>query len=173
MKRVVLTFGIIIGIIFSINMVIMTNMMMNKPDFEGNEVFGYTMMLIVLSLIFFGIRNFRNKYLGGYITFWQAFKTGLLISLIASTFYVVTWLVMYYNFMPDFMDRYVDHVVTNFDGTEAEKLKQIEKMDKMKEMYKNPIWVILFTYMEVLPISIGVSLISALILKKKQKVELA
>jgi hypothetical protein len=48
-----------------------------------------------------------------------------------------------------------------------EVAKVTEDMNYFKEMYKNPILVILFTYMEVLPLGIVFSLVSALIFKKK------
>ncbi|HMS70459.1 MAG TPA: hypothetical protein PKD18_20070 [Saprospiraceae bacterium] len=42
-------------------------------------------------------------------------------------------------------------------------------MADFKEMYKNPLFVILITYSEVLPIGLLVALLSATILKAKPK----
>lgn len=158
-------FSFILGTILCANAIYMMNLMRSNPNFKGNDVLGYAAMVVVFSLIYFGIRNYRNKYLGGIISFGKAFKTGALIALVASTIYVVIGLSYYYLFMPDFVDYYVEYVLKN---TPAPKLaEKTVEMENYREMYKNPFFAILITYSEVLPIGLVVSLISALILKRR------
>lgn len=165
MKKVVLIFGLIIGAVFCANIGFMVYWMYHNPDLKSNDIVGYAIMVLVFSLIFFGTRNFKNKYLGGIISFGKAFKTGALIALVGSTIYVIAWLFSYYTFVPDFMDIYTDYVLKNC-AAEDLPAKTIE-MAKFKEMYKNPFFVILITYAEVLPIGLVVALVSALVLKKQ------
>jgi len=142
----------------------------NNPDFEGNEIVGYTGILLSAAFIFVGIKNYRDKYKQGLITFGEAFKVGFLIALIASTVYVLVWLVEYYVFMPDFMDRYIAHMMdlAKKKGATAAQLASKDKdFDMYRSIYKNPVLIILATYMEVLPISTLVALISAAILKRR------
>jgi len=137
---------------------------------KSNDVLGYAAMVAAFSFIFIGIRNYRNRYNGGVITFGKAFKTGLYITLTASTIYVAVWLVDYYLFIPDFLDKYVPHVLKELKAggaTEPELAEKATEMADFKEMYKNPLFVVLITYMEVFPVGLIISLISALILKRK------
>lgn len=171
MKKNVLVFGLISGAIISAMMVFSVLSCYNDPDYKGNMVLGYAGMLIAFSFIFVGIKNYRDKYSNGIITFGKAFKTGLLIALIASTAYVVVWLFDYYLFVPDFMDKYNAHLLKQAKeaGADAATLsKKMAEAENFKEMYKNPLFVILITYSEVLPIGIVIALISALILKRKK-----
>ena len=172
MKKNVLVFGSISGLIITALMIVSTSMCYNNPNFEGSMIIGYASMLIAFSFIFVGIKNYRDKYNEGLITFGKAFKIGLFIALISSTFYVVTWLIEFYAFMPDFIEKYSEHVLTQAKnaGASAEELaKQTEEMSGYVKMYKTPIGVILLTYMEVLPLGVVVALIAAAILKRKQK----
>ena len=168
MKKIVWVFGLIIGAVFCANIGFMVSWMYDNPDLKGSEMVGYAVMVVVFSLIYFGTRNYRNKHLDGYISFGKAFKTGALIALVGSTIYVLAWLFSYYVFVPDFMDIYTDYVLKNCapDDLPA-KTKQ---MESFKEMYKNPIFVVLITYSEVLPVGLVVALVSALVLKRKNKV---
>jgi hypothetical protein len=170
MKRNVLIFGLILGALMCVNMFKMVDMCYNSPNFKSNDVVGYAIMVVVFSLTFFGIRNYRNKELNGVISFGKAFKAGALITLVGSTLYVVVWLFYYYLFVPDFLDKYIPHVLREAaeSGT-ANLAAKTKEMADFKEMYKNPLFIILITYFEVLPVGLIVALISAFILKKKSK----
>lgn len=168
MKKTILVYGLITGAILITLMIVMVHVMFANPEYKSHDLLGYAVMLVILSLIFFGVRDYRNKELGGYITFGKALKTGALITLVASTLYVVVWLVYYYLFVPDFIDQYTEHVLYQCT-TEAEIEDKTKEMKQLKEWYQNPLWVILLTYAEVLPMGLGVALVSSLILKKKDK----
>ncbi len=170
MKKNVLVFGCISGVIVSTFMAVSMATLKNNPGFEHSMLIGYASMLIAFSFIFVGIKNFRDKYNDGLITFGKAFTIGLLISLIASTFYVVVWAFEFHFFMPDFMDMYANSMVNELKNSGASQAAidaQVAEMAKYKEMYKNPVFFALLTYMEILPVGIIVALIAALILKKK------
>lgn len=169
MRKTILIFGLIIGVLLCINMVYMVNECYNNPNFESNDVAGYAVMIGIFSLIFFGIRNYRNKLTGGLITFWNAFKVGLGIILTAATLYVVVWLFYYYQVVPDFLDKYIAHVLKEASQSDsAELAAKTAEMDSFRELYKSPVMVILITYAEVLPLGIVVALLSAFFLKRNK-----
>jgi hypothetical protein len=122
--------------------------------------------------VFVGIKNYRDKFNNGIISFGKAFRIGLLITLVASTMYVLVWLVDYYVFIPDFMDRYSAHVIKEMQSsgaTTAEIISKTKEITAMKDMYNTPVGVVLLTYLEIFPVGLLVSIIAALTLKKKNK----
>jgi len=164
MKNNIFKNGILGGILVSIVMISMLLYMKTYPDRQPNAAIGFTSMLLVFIFVILGIRKERQIN-NGTITFGKAFLTGVGISFVISTIYVLVWLVIYYNFFPDFMDRYSEMVLKN---TKPEELAaKVTEMNQMKEWYKNPLMIILLTYMEIFPLGIVVSFIGALILKKK------
>ena len=170
MRRIILICGLIAGLIVSSTMVYSMILCYRSNKFEGNMLLGYASMLIAFSMIFVGIRSYRNKYNQGVISFGKAFRIGLFIALVASSIYVIVWLIDYYLFIPDFMDRYTTHILNqakSSGATEAEMVTKTKEMAMYTDMYKNPLFVILLTYAEILPVGLIVSLISALILKRK------
>lgn len=172
MKKNVLVFGLISGLVVSTIMAFSMIYMSKNPDLKtgaSSMVIGYLSMLLAFSLIFVAIKNYRDKQNGGVISFGKAFGMGLLIALIASTMYVIMWAIVYNNFMPDYMDKYCAQMIeeARATSTPAQLQQTIDQMNKYKEMYKNPLFFALFTYMEILPVGLLVSLVAALILKRK------
>ena len=172
MKRNIWIFGSIAGAILVAFLIYATATCYANPEkFESNDVVGYIGFILIFSLIFVGVKNYRDKYSNGLVSFGRAFKIGAFIALIASSMYTLAWIIDYYLFIPDFLDQYTKHVLWDAkqDGaTAAELAKKTEEMADFKEMYKNPLLVVIITYMEVLPIGLIVALIAALILKKKR-----
>jgi hypothetical protein len=166
-----LFYGLLSGAIIAITMIISMIIYNNNPEIEPSAVFGYTSMIVAFSLMFVGIKNYRDKSNGGTISFGKALKIGVLIALIGGTMYVVTWLIFYFGFIPDFMDRYIEIYLKQLaDGgaSAVELAAQAKEMAEFKEMYKNPLFVVLMTYAEVLPVGLVIALISALTLKRTQ-----
>ncbi len=173
MKKNILIYGLIAGVIVATLMLLGMNYLSHcegNVDYGTSMLIGYASMLLAFSLVFVGIRNYRDKYNGGVISFGKAFKTGSLIVLIASTIYVAAWLVDYYFFIPDFMDKYAANSLNELKAggaSQAEIEKQTKEMASFAEMYKNPFFNAMMTYVEILPVGLIVTLISSFILKRK------
>jgi hypothetical protein len=176
MRKNILLFGAISGLIITTNLVVMMTKCNNNPEFESNDVLGYAAFIVAFSFIFFGIKNFRDKHNNGVITFGQGFKMGFLMAVVAATMYVVIGITYYYVFVPGFFDQYIQHELYMAklkglsEGEIAEKAKQLAEF---KELHKNPLFVIFISYAEVLPTATVIALISALILKRKPGLEAA
>ncbi len=172
MKRLILRYGLLGGLIVAAVMATATLYCYGTGRFEGSMVLGYASMLLAFSLIFVAVKQLRDRHYGGAISFGKAFKTALLVTLVTSTVYVVAWLICYYFFMPDFMEKYTAYMnqkAATDGSTAAEIASQKEQMSMYAKMYKNPVFVVLLTYVEILPVGILVSVIAALILKRKAK----
>ncbi|HAP00458.1 MAG TPA: DUF4199 domain-containing protein [Bacteroidetes bacterium] len=173
MKKNILIYGLIAGALVSGFMLYTMNNLSHcegSVDYNTSMFIGYASMLIAFCLVFVGIRNYRNNYNGGIITFGKSFKIGIMIVLIASTIYVVSWLIDYYWFIPDFAEKYSANMLNemrNSGATADEIQKQSQELESMSTILNNPFLNALVTYTEILPIGLVVTVISSLILKRK------
>ncbi len=172
MKKLVLTYGLIAGLLSSAWMTISVMAGFDHMDTSMGMLLGFASMILGFSFIFVAVRKYRDDHSGGTITFGKAFKIGLYISLIAATIYVISWLIDYYFFIPDFMEQYAAKTIEQMrtDGVPAATIEaEAADMAKFREMYKNPLFVAAITYTEILPVGLIISLICALILKRSPK----
>jgi hypothetical protein len=169
MKKSIILHGLIGGVI-SISGFFFMELYNGNSHNELSMIVGYASMLLAFSLIFVSIKNYRDNKNGGVISFGTAFKNGLLIALVTSTVYVVAWLIYNTYFSPDFIEKYTEATLVNMakEGKSAAEIQaQANEMKEFAKMYKNPFFKAAMTYAEILPVGIIVSLLAALILKKK------
>ncbi len=141
-----------------------------KGIFEGGEVYGYAGMILSMVFVFMGVRTYRDRERQGSISFAEAFKVGGLIALISCICYVVAWLFVYEYVTPDFMEKYIVFSLDKMKSagaSEADMAKASADMEKFKVMYENPLYRAGLTFIEPLPVALLMSLISAIILRKK------
>ena len=173
MKKVVLTFGLISGVMISVLMG-GSLLIANRIGSVHSMLLGYTMMVASFLLVYFGIRSYRDNTLGGQISFGRAFACGILITLITTVFYVAMWEILYFNFMPHFMDSYfaaqIHHVQSaGLDATTT--AAKVAEIQHSQQLYQNPLVNMAYTAIEPLPVGILITLISAGILRRKSRVE--
>src|SRR3954465_10448514 len=165
MKKTVLTFGLIAGAIIS--MLMGGSLLIADKIGSGHSMaLGYTLMVAAFLLVYFGIRSYRDNTLGGQISFGRAFACGILITLITTVCYVAMWEVLYFNFMPHFMDSYFAeeiHKVQSSGLDPATTATKVADIKHSQELYQNPFVNMAYTFMEPMPVGLIITLISAAI----------
>ncbi len=175
MKKIVLTFGLISGLIMSVLMG-GSLLVADKIGSGHSLVLGYTTMVASFLLIYFGIRSYRDNTLAGQISFGRAFACGILIALISSVCYVVMWEVLYFNFMPHFMDGYFAAQILKVQSSgldPATVAAKVAAIQHSAQLYQNPFVNMAYTLIEPLPVGLIITLVSAAILRRKAPVESA
>jgi hypothetical protein len=172
MKKIIITYGLIGGVIVSVFMVANHSLVETGViGIDRGMITGYTSMVIALSMVFFGIKTYRDQYLNGIISFGRAFKIGILITAMASLMYAITWEVYYNSGNQDFMEVYSRHQIDKMvkeGATNAEVMAASDEMKSFSEMYKNPLIRFGMTLAEILPVGIVVTLLCAALLRRRQ-----
>ena len=169
MKKIVLTFGLIGGVIVSVLM-LGTVPFAQQIGFDRAIYVGYTTMVLSFMMVFFGIRSYRENVGGGTITFGRAFAVGALITLITSVFYVLTWQVMYFTLMPNFANEYGAYLVEKMRAAgDSQQLidAKLEEIKYFKQLLDNPLTNSAITFIEPIPVGLLITLVSSLILRRK------
>lgn len=168
MFRVALIYGGIAGSVI-ISVMILGRALSGGEGAASGQLFGYLVMVVALSLIFFGVKQYRDRERGGAIAFMPAFLTGLAIAAVASVFYVIGWEIYLAATDYAFIDEYTAGVIEakRAAGMSEEALsKLIVDMERMKDSYANPALRLPMTFIEIFPIGLLIALISAALLKK-------
>ena len=174
MTRTIIVFGLIAGAgMVLLQWIIYPLCYRGYITFDNSTYIGYAGMLIVFSMVFFGIKSYRDNQGRGSVSFWKAFQIGILITLLASLIHGVGG--MAYNLVnPDFKQFFLE----KFTEYELGKLTQpvdpaareavSKQVDLVRTIYENPILDLLFSVLMILPAGLIVTVISALLLRRKE-----
>jgi len=162
MLRTILTYGLIAGLIAGgmLSVVVL--------NFEGatgayGMAIGYLIMLIGLSTIFIAIKRRRDEEQGGVIRFLPALGLGLGISLVAGIVYAMCWDVALHIIGIDaFIDSFAGGQLKGLSGDALAKAKA--DMEAFRASYHNPLFRLPMTFIEIFPVGVLVSLVSAALL---------
>lgn len=167
MFRIITKYGSVSGLIVILTM-ILGHVLSGSEGFFAGAVFGYLVMLVALSMIFLGVKAYRDQELGGVIRFWPALAVGVGIAAVAGVAYVVAWEV--YLAMTDyaFASEYTAGLIEQkrAAGLSEEALAaEIERLRAFEQQYLNPLFRIPITFTEILPVGLIIALISAAVLR--------
>lgn len=169
MKKTVLTFGVISGLISAVAM-LATVPFMHKISSSKGLIIGYTTIVLAGLIVFFGIRSYRDNISGGKLRFARGLAVGILISVLSNCFYVATWEIVYFKFMPDFAEKYAAQMVDHAKSTGASQQKIDEtarQAEQFARNYHKPLYNIFMTFLEPFPVFLVITLVSAAILRRK------
>ncbi len=168
MKKTIIRYGLYGGTVICV-LFLLSLFLADGLDFGTQEVIGYASMVVALSFVYFGIRHFRDRENSGSLSFGTGLKIGLGISLITALMFGILD-VIYVKFMnPDFMETYYASVLADLEASlpESEYQERARAMEAEKELFTNPLMNFFLMFITVFLIGLIMSILSALILKRK------
>jgi hypothetical protein len=170
MSRIILIFGTIAGLIVAVPMCLLVANA--EPGSAATSHFtGYLIMLLALSLVFVGVKRLRDRELGGVIRFVPALLAGLGISAVAGVIYVIGWEITLAVTDFAFIDSYSNAAIeaARAKGASASEVEAVAaKMNEFRQQYANPFFRLPVTFIEIFPVGLVVSLISAALLRNSR-----
>lgn len=170
MSRLILIFGIAAGVIVAVPMCLIAA---NSEHGSAAQSYftGYLIMVLALSLIFFGVKRLRDRELGGVIRFLPALLAGLGISAVAGVIYVIGWEITLAVTDYAFIDSYSQAAIeaARAKGASAADVAAVTaQMEEFRRQYANPFFRLPMTFVEIFPVGVLISLISAGLLRNSK-----
>ena len=170
MKKIVFRYGLIgIGVMTAI---LLTSFFVfhSQRNWEVEEILGWVTIVLSLLFVYVAIRQWRDQYNNGVLTFGQGLKLGTLVTLFPSiAFGLFTWLEMSI-LDPGFSDKYYSHYIEKVKAaTPPDKLQAaLHDLESQKEMYSSPFAQFIVMFLSVFIVGFIITIIATMILRRKQ-----
>ena len=171
MRKTIITYGLIAGAIIALVIALSLAFDTSSEHLAALEWLGYAVMIIAFSMIFVAIKGYRDREQGGVISFGTAFGLGIGVTLVASVICVVAWEINLAVTDYAFIEEYTESVIaaeTAAGATDAELASLRADMDAMKKQYSNPLFRVPMTLLEIFPVGLLITLISAAVLRNSK-----
>ena len=169
MHKTAFRHGLLAAAIIILFIVVFYFLFSPKTLLDLGEAFGYAVMVIAMSMVFIGIKRYRDNELNGYISFGKAFGMGVYIAFIGSFIYGIFEGIFYEasDFKEIYIDFYMDKIQSSGQSPEVIQ-QQINQFNQDMAMWDSAFSMGLIMFLTVLILGTVIALISAFILKKKQ-----
>ncbi|HEY2070826.1 MAG TPA: DUF4199 domain-containing protein [Rhizomicrobium sp.] len=163
MTRIVSIFGLIAGTIAGLGIIatIVTSA-------QHSLFLGYLVMLVALSAILVGVKQYRDQVRGGVIGFGLALLVGLGIAVVAGIAFTAVWEIYLALNHYDIMNGYFDSMLAQKRAAHvsaADYQKAVAEVQAMKAQYANPLYRLPETFIEIFPVGVLIALVSAALLR--------
>jgi hypothetical protein len=156
MRKNILLFGSIAGGLLTLWMVVAFGLIRGKANITHSEVFGYSIMVLALGIsMVLAILRFRKD---NEFTLRKGIMLCLGLGALTSLFYLASWAFTYHFLAPDFVDNMISGMQKQFDAGKLTE-KQFHKYRQMMLDYKKPLYFIVYTLIEVLPVALILGLL--------------
>jgi hypothetical protein len=167
MTRIIFIYGLISGAIVA-GAITATIILSGGQPPHSSVWLGYLIMLVALSSILVGVKQYRDDVQGGVIGFWKALAIGVGIAAVAGLAYVAVWeayvAIAHYDFAGDYArSTLAAKRAAGVSG--AEYQKAVAEMAAFRKDYANPLFRLPMTFIEIFPVGLLIALVSAGLLR--------
>lgn len=166
MTRIIFTYGLVSGLVIIAGIIGTIALSQGQP--HSNVWLGYLIMLVAMSSILVGVKQYRDEHKGGVIRFWPALGVGLAIAAVAGAAYVVVWEIYLALTDYSFMAQYAETTLAAKRAagvTGAAYDKAVADMAAIAESYKNPLIRVPMTFVEIMPVGVLIAFVSAALVR--------
>lgn len=168
MKKTILRYGVYSGLLIC-TLTLISWYLFSGLDLGTQELLGYASMVVALSLIFFGIRHFRERENSGSLSLGEGLRIGLGISLITALCFGILDVIYVKWLNPEFMDTYYQTVLADLKASlpSAEFEQRKQEMEAQKALFSSAGMTFLLMFATVFFIGFVITLIAAFVLKRQ------
>lgn len=173
MNKTLITYGLaggaIVSILFLGPIAFTPGAYMEPSNMARNEIIGYSIMILSMLSIYFGMRAYKNNYEGNF-GFGKALWTGMQINIIANLLFYLCNVLIYEVIAPGFLEEFAEYYkgfMSEMAANEQERAQMLQEYEESRYLWTNSYLYAMVMASTTFFMGIVISLISSMILKQK------